>query len=177
MKKQQYFSNVLQLPLYIFEHFQYEPVEGAKSNKIEGQIAPEIKEERWHRFMQAQSDVSASILAEKIGRTIEVIIDSHDPEDGQAIARSKWDAPEIDGNVFIENGEMLNAGELVKVKVTRCSNSTPLSKLERIWRDLSRRPDWGSPWETACPTYNGRLTVSRPRTVRTAWRRHWSATC
>jgi len=100
--------------------FQYEPVEGAKSNEIEGQIAPDIKEERWHRFMQAQSEVSASILAEKVGRTIEVIIDSVDDE--QAIARSKWDAPEIDGNVFIKGGQMLSPGDIVEVKITSASD-------------------------------------------------------
>ena len=97
--------------------FQYEPVAGAKSNTIADQIAPEVKEERWHRFMQAQSDISASILAEKVGRTIEVIVDGIDTETDQAIARSKWDAPEIDGNVFIPGAHLLDPGEIVKVKI------------------------------------------------------------
>jgi len=98
--------------------FQYEAVAGAKSNTIAGQIAPEVKEERWHRFMQAQSDISADILAEKVGRTIEVLVDAIDTETDQAIARSKWDAPEIDGNVLIPGAHLLNPGDLVKVKVT-----------------------------------------------------------
>jgi len=97
--------------------FQYEAVAGAKSNAIADQIAPEVKEERWHRFMQAQSDISADILAEKVGRTIEVIVDGIDTETDQAIARSKWDAPEIDGNVFIPGAHLLDPGQIVKVKV------------------------------------------------------------
>jgi len=102
--------------------FQYEAVDGAKSNAIAEQVPDELKQERWHRFMQAQSDISAEILAEKVGRTIEVIVDGIDTETDQAIARSKWDAPEIDGNVFIPGAHLLNPGDLVKVKVTEADD-------------------------------------------------------
>ena len=98
--------------------FKYEPVEGAKSNAITDQISDEVKEERWHRFMQAQAKVSADVLSSRVGRTSDVIIDEIDHEHGEAIARSKWDAPEIDGNVFIENAAHLNAGDIVSVKFT-----------------------------------------------------------
>ena len=102
--------------------FKYEPVKGAKSNALADQIPEEVKEERWHRFMQAQSEVSAEILSQKVGRTIEVIVDAIGEEEGNAIARSKWDAPEVDGNVFITDGQLLNPGDIVEVKITDASN-------------------------------------------------------
>lgn len=102
--------------------FKYEPVDGAKSNGLDNQIPEDVKEERWHRFMQAQSDISAEILADKVGRRIQVIVDETDPEDGQAIARSKWDAPEIDGNVFVDGGQHLKPGDIVEVTVTDASD-------------------------------------------------------
>src|SRR3712207_2166394 len=78
--------------------FQYEPVKGAPANDIAGQIAPEVKEERWHRFMQTQQKVSARLLKAKVGKTLPVIID----EQGATVAtgRTRYDAPEIDGVVY-----------------------------------------------------------------------------
>ena len=96
--------------------FKYEPVEGAKSNSIPDQIPDEVKEQRWHRFMQAQAEVSAQVLSARVGQQSHVIVDEIDHEHGEAIARSKWDAPEIDGNVFIENAAHLSAGDIVPVK-------------------------------------------------------------
>ena len=102
--------------------FKYEAVAGAKSNAIADQIPEDVKEDRWHRFMQAQSEISASILAQKVGRTIEVMVDAIDTQTDQAIARSKWDAPEIDGNVFIPGAHLLNPGDIVTVKVTEADD-------------------------------------------------------
>ena len=79
--------------------FKYEPVEGAAANAIAGAVPEEVKEERWHRFMAAQQEVSRALMAAKVGRTIDVIIDEVDDEG--AIGRSQWDAPEIDGSVFL----------------------------------------------------------------------------
>ncbi len=109
--------------------FKYEPVEGAQSNSIPDQIADEVKEERWHRFMQAQALVSADVLSSRVGQTSEVIVDEIDHEHGEAIARSKWDAPEIDGNVFIENAAHLNAGDIVPVKFTASEEYDLIAKL------------------------------------------------
>ena len=96
--------------------FKYEPVAGAKANELEGAVPEDVKEERWHRFMAAQQDVSAGLLAEKVGRTIDVLIDEVDEEG--AVGRSKWDAPEIDGSVFL-NGEIdLKPGQIVQAHVT-----------------------------------------------------------
>ena len=97
--------------------FQYEPVQGAPANEIAEQIAPEAKEERWHRFMQTQQKVSAKILKAKVGKTLPVIID----ETGATVStgRTKYDAPEIDGVVYVASRKPLKAGEIVDVKIER----------------------------------------------------------
>lgn len=97
--------------------FQYEPVQGAPANEIAEQIAPEVKEERWHRFMQTQQKVSAKILKAKVGKTLPVIID----ETGATVStgRTKYDAPEIDGVVYVASRKPLKAGEIVDVRIER----------------------------------------------------------
>jgi ribosomal protein S12 methylthiotransferase len=97
--------------------FRYEPVRGAPANDIAAPVPDEVKEERWHRFMRVQQEISAKGLKAKVGRRIPVIID----EPGATIAkgRSKWDAPEIDGNVYVTSRRPLRAGDIVTVKVER----------------------------------------------------------
>jgi len=95
--------------------FRYEPVEGAAANALPGAVPEEVKEERWHRFMAAQQEVSRSVLGGQVGKTIEVLIDEVD-EDG-AVGRSKWDAPEIDGSVFLNGETCLKPGDLVRATV------------------------------------------------------------
>ncbi len=95
--------------------FKYEPVEGAAANALPGAVPEEVKEERWHRFMAAQKEVSAEVMAARVGRTIDVLIDEVD-DDG-AIGRSQWDAPDIDGSVFLNGATGLKPGDLVKAKV------------------------------------------------------------
>jgi ribosomal protein S12 methylthiotransferase len=97
--------------------FRYEPVTGASSNALPGAVAPELIEERWHRFMAAQQAVSTRRLARKVGRSIEVIVDSVGPE--RNVARSMGDAPEIDGNVFLPMNPRLALGAIVTVRVER----------------------------------------------------------
>jgi ribosomal protein S12 methylthiotransferase len=95
--------------------FKYEDVDGAAANALPDQVPQEVKGERYARLMQHQQAISAEILAERVGKTIEVIVDEVD-EDG-AIARSTWDAPEIDGNVYL-NGEMgLSVGDRARVTI------------------------------------------------------------
>jgi ribosomal protein S12 methylthiotransferase len=91
--------------------FKYEPVAGATANALAGALPDEVKEERWHRLMQAQQKISEAVMAARVGRTVEVLIDEVD-EDG-AIGRSVWDAPEIDGSVFLQGAEGLNPGDKV----------------------------------------------------------------
>ena len=95
--------------------FRYEPVDGAAANAIPGAVADEVKDERWHRFMACQQEVSRELLHEKVGRSIDVIVDEVDDEG--ALCRSKWDAPEIDGSVFLNGETGVAAGELHKVRV------------------------------------------------------------
>ncbi len=97
--------------------FKYESVEGAAANALEGAVAEEIKDERWHRFMVAQQEVSREILATRVGREIDVIIDEVDEEG--ALGRSVWDAPEIDGSVFLNGDTNLKAGDIVRASVVR----------------------------------------------------------
>jgi ribosomal protein S12 methylthiotransferase len=96
--------------------FKYEPVAGAPANAIEAVVPDEVKEERWHRFMAAQQEVSRDLMAAKVGRSIDVIIDEVDAEG--AIGRSQWDAPEIDGSVFLNGATGLAPGDIVKATVT-----------------------------------------------------------
>ncbi len=97
--------------------FQYENVEGAASNALPDHVPDEIKQERWERLMEKAQAISEAKLAAKVGQTLEVIIDDID-EDGIATCRTKADAPEIDGNLFIDDGtEGLSVGEIVTVEV------------------------------------------------------------
>jgi ribosomal protein S12 methylthiotransferase len=95
--------------------FTYSPVEGARANELDGAVPEDVKEERWHRFMQTQAAISRNRLARKVGGAETVLVDSVG-SDG-AIARSSADAPEIDGVVRIRDGQGLTPGALVKVIV------------------------------------------------------------
>jgi ribosomal protein S12 methylthiotransferase len=95
--------------------FRYEAVEGAAANALPDAVPEEVKEERWHRFMAAQREVSREVMAARVGRTIEVLVDEVG-EDG-ATGRSMWDAPEIDGSVFLEGAGGLKPGDIVQSRV------------------------------------------------------------
>lgn len=95
--------------------FKYSPVEGATANELPDQIPEEVKEERFHRFMQLQQNISAQRLQDKIGRELWVLIDDVDKEG--AIGRSMADAPEIDGAVYLNGETGVNVGDIVKVKI------------------------------------------------------------
>lgn len=95
--------------------FKYSAVEGAKANEIDGAVPEEVKQERFERFMEVQSRISAKRLQTKIGKTMEVIIDEVDEEG--AIGRTAADAPEIDGLVFLNGETELMPGDLVTAKI------------------------------------------------------------
>jgi ribosomal protein S12 methylthiotransferase len=96
--------------------FKYEAVEGAAANTLPGAVPEEVKEERWHRFMAAQREVSRKLMAARVGRTIAVIVDEVDAEG--AIGRSQWDAPEIDGAAFLNGETRLKLGDIVQARVS-----------------------------------------------------------
>jgi len=97
--------------------FQYSPVAGARSNALDDHIPEEIKQERWDRFMLTQQVISRQKLQSRIGQTLEVLIDKINAD--IIIGRSYADAPEIDGNVFIENAVNQQPGDLVRVTINR----------------------------------------------------------
>ena len=97
--------------------FQYENVAGARSNALPDHVPEEVKQDRWERFMAKAQAISEAKLAAKVGQVMDVIVDDID-EDGIATCRTKADAPEIDGNLFIDEGtEGLSVGEIVSVEV------------------------------------------------------------
>ena len=101
--------------------FKYENVEGARSNSLPNQISEDVKQHRWEVFMEKAGNISGKKLAKKIGNEIDVIVDEIDEEG--AICRTKADAPEIDGNLFIEkNFEEINVGDIIKVTVTEAGD-------------------------------------------------------
>jgi ribosomal protein S12 methylthiotransferase len=95
--------------------FAYSPVDGAKANELPDPVSEELKEDRLEQFMAVQAEISAAKLQGKIGHKIKVLVDEVGA-DG-AVARSAADAPEIDGNVLIADGQKLRPGQFVEVVV------------------------------------------------------------
>ena len=95
--------------------FTYSAVDGARANEFAGAVPEDIKEERWNAFMQTQAEISTARLRNKIGSIQQVLVDEVS-EDG-ALARSKADAPEIDGVVHIPDGQELSPGMLIDVEI------------------------------------------------------------
>ncbi|OWY16165.1 ribosomal protein S12 methylthiotransferase [Thioclava sp. JM3] len=100
--------------------FQYENVEGARSNTLPDHVPDEVKQDRWNRFMEKAQAISEAKLQAKVGSVQQVIVDAVDAEG--ATCRTKADAPEIDGNLFIdEDFENLSPGDIVTVEVDEAS--------------------------------------------------------
>ncbi len=95
--------------------FTYSPVDGAPANELENQIPEDVKEERLARFMEVQAEISAEKLQEKIGLEMDILIDHAGP-DG-AIGRTKGDAPEIDGEVYMPDVTGLEPGQIIRVRI------------------------------------------------------------
>ena len=98
--------------------FKFSPVEGAPATEMADQVLEDVKEERFHRFMQLQQEISANRLKQKIGKTLDVLVDEIDEEG--IIGRSKADAPEVDGLVYVDNlsGINVKVGDVIKVTIT-----------------------------------------------------------
>jgi ribosomal protein S12 methylthiotransferase len=97
--------------------FKFEPVSGAAANALPDPVPEEMKQERYERVMALSARISAEKLDSKIGKTLDVLIDSVDAETGGATGRSKADAPEIDGEVHLRDAGHLSAGDIVGVHV------------------------------------------------------------
>jgi len=101
--------------------FRYENVAGARANTLPGQVPEDVKEARWHRFMQISKQISTKKLAEKIGSVQEVVVDGVAVD--HAVCRTRADAPEIDGTLLLESGfEHLTPGDRLQVRVTAASD-------------------------------------------------------
>jgi ribosomal protein S12 methylthiotransferase len=107
--------------------FEYSPVEGAAANSLPGQVPAEIKRERRERFMELSKEISAGRLAQKKGRTMQVLVDRI--EGDVAVARSSSDAPEIDGVVRILRAKHLKAGDWAQVRITKAGDYDLEAKL------------------------------------------------
>jgi ribosomal protein S12 methylthiotransferase len=95
--------------------FKYENVDGAKANALPGHVPEEVKAERYDRLMQHQQAISTELFRARVGKTIEVMVDEVDKE--ETVARSYWDAPEIDGNVYLTTNLALKPGDRLMVTV------------------------------------------------------------
>nr|WP_298892064.1 30S ribosomal protein S12 methylthiotransferase RimO [uncultured Acinetobacter sp.] len=100
--------------------FKYSPVEGATANDLPNHVPEDVQQERFERFMQLQQEISTQKLQSRIGQTMTVLVDELEAEYPVAVARSYADAPEIDGNVFVEDIDRnaIKAGDLLRVKIT-----------------------------------------------------------
>ncbi|PZX19621.1 ribosomal protein S12 methylthiotransferase [Palleronia aestuarii] len=112
--------------------FQYENVAGARSNALPDHVAPEVKQDRWDRFMAKAQEISEAKLAAKVGRSLEVIVDL--VEEDAATCRTRGDAPEIDGHLYIDEGhEGLSPGDIVTVTVDEAGEYD-------LWGTLAKTP-------------------------------------
>ncbi len=96
--------------------FQYSQEEGTVAGEMENQIAPEVKENRYHELMALQAGISEEIHQEREDVELDVIVEGFD-EDNLAYGRSAHEAPDIDGTIFIENAEGLEVGAMVRVRI------------------------------------------------------------
>lgn len=95
--------------------FQYSPVEGAKANELSNPLPDDVKEERYHRFMQVQAEISRKKLEAKIGSQMTVLVDGITED--QIVARSQSDAPEIDGLVYLPPNPEVQIGDFVETTI------------------------------------------------------------
>ena len=96
--------------------FQYSQEEGTVAGAMENQIAPEVKENRYHELMALQAGISEEIHQEREDVELDVLVEGFD-EDNLAYGRSSHEAPDIDGTIFIENAEGLKVGDMVRVRI------------------------------------------------------------
>lgn len=100
--------------------FKYEPVAGAPANEIPGAVDEDEKTDRWERLMELQREISERNLALKVGKTVDVIIDELDSEG--AIGRTKGDAPDVDGSVFLDGDFDVQEGDIVQATITEADD-------------------------------------------------------
>jgi len=108
--------------------FAYSPVDGATANKLPGALDEDVKQDRLKRFMKAQEKISKAKLKKKVGTVMKVLIDEIG-EQGEIIARSSADAPEIDGKVYVNSSRPLKPGQFVEVEIVQAAAHDLLGEL------------------------------------------------
>ena len=102
--------------------FTYSEVEGAVANDLPNHVPEDVKQERYERLMTLQQEISAQKLQEKVGKTLMVLVDEIDDEEGIAICRSYADAPEIDGHVYVDDiTAQVKVGQFLTVTIDDAS--------------------------------------------------------
>jgi ribosomal protein S12 methylthiotransferase len=110
--------------------FKYENVKGARANALPDHVSEDVKQDRWDLFMAKAQAISAAKLAAKVGSRVEAIVDEVDGEG--AVCRTRGDAPEIDGKLFVDEGfEGLAPGDVISVRVEEASEYDLWGRAER----------------------------------------------
>lgn len=114
--------------------FTYSPVEGATANDLPDHVPEEIKQERYERFYASAATNLCCQITKRIGQTMTVLVDSLEDEYPVAVARSYADAPEIDGNVFVEDIDKstIQPGDMLEVEITDADEYDLFAKLIKI---------------------------------------------
>lgn len=107
--------------------FAYSPVEGARANELPNHVPEELQQERLQRFMEKQAQISADKLQQKIGQTMTVLVDGLS-EDSLMLARSKADAPEIDGVVILDGADNVKPGDFIEVEISGATEHDLIGK-------------------------------------------------
>lgn len=98
--------------------FQYSPEAGTPSARFENQVHPDIKEERHARIMALQREISTKAQQERVGELLRVMIEEKVPDEAVYIGRTEYDAPEVDGVVYIHTEKNLQPGTFIPVRIT-----------------------------------------------------------
>lgn len=97
--------------------FTYSSEEDTPATRLPDHVPDDVKEWRANTLMEIQRQVSKEVSEKRIGDILEVLVERYDGRNDVFIGRSQFDAPEIDGEVFI-SGQPLSIGEIAKVRIT-----------------------------------------------------------
>ena len=98
--------------------FRYSQEDDTPAGQFEEQVDPAVREERWHEVMAVQSEIAAEVNGRRVGERTRVLIEGYDADAGHWVGRSPKEAPEVDGNIFIETEAFLPTGSFVDAEIT-----------------------------------------------------------
>jgi ribosomal protein S12 methylthiotransferase len=123
--------------------FTYSDIPGAAANALPGALPEEVKRERFNRVMALQAEIAAEVQAARVGRTLQVIIDDVGALPGEMLGRSVYDAPDIDGRVFVETDGTVVIGDIVEATVTAADHYDLRAIAQRVLPWRPNVPQWG----------------------------------